>query len=144
MKDLLNIFVLGAALVLTAPAAMAAEKADDIPKPACFKVKQLTGWVYLDDYHVMFKSQFLKENYLTTFKRKCRSAKFAMAVHPTFARKLVCEKPILEYVNMDDDSCRVSSVQKVTDLNEARAIAEQENAQRTAEQAARKDSAQDK
>lgn len=145
MQNLLKIALLGACLSMAAQPSLADEPSNnqETPKSTCFKVHKLRNWVYIDDYHVMFESRFPNHNYLATFARRCSSAKFAFAVKPTFENQLVCTRG-LQYVNMQDDSCPVTTIQEVKNLKEAKAIAVQENTQREARRAARLKARQEK
>lgn len=135
MRNILKIALISAGLLNLGQFALADEAPNDAPKFTCFKVHKLRNFTYIDNYHVMFESRFPNHNYLATFARKCSAAKFAMKMHPTFENQMVCTKD-LQYVNMQEDHCPVTTIQEVKNLDEAKGIAAGEN---TARQKARRD-----
>jgi len=127
MRHLLAVFVI---------LAMATPALADGSNSKCVRTYALRDFQSLDDYHVLITGRTLSEMYLVTMRRSCRDIDFSSRLITTFANKRVCP-PFIEHIQSEDDLCAVKWIQKVSNRDEAMALAAEDMKARATAKAAK-------
>lgn len=107
------------------------------PEPRCLRIHKITGFGYVDQYHAILNARTRNENYLVQFARRCGDLKFSFKISTTLRQSTVC-KPIHDFIVTERDRCRIISIKKVDNREQADEIAAIRATERKQRLAARK------